>query len=208
MCILLVQVVEAAVFDLFTRQEDRHHENIFVNEKGDIKLIDNNKCMGEILDSLFLPSTRRHTASITGKVYTRTQSPQSLLQNPSLAARMDYRCHSNGTIGWDYPPGLLQCMRDISSLSVEEIMLDLDLDDRSLAANLKQSGTDMLYMGFEWTLYNGGPKRNGGGGYFPQLPCCKIVTSNKGGLQSLNKFTCGEGWNLTAIHHSFHYTNM
>ena len=35
------RVVRAAVYDLITSQCDRHAQNVFIDEQGDIKLIDN-----------------------------------------------------------------------------------------------------------------------------------------------------------------------
>lgn len=55
--------MQAAIFDLLTSQCDRHAENVFVDNKLRLTLIDNDQMMGESwrkcgVDSIFLPTTQ------------------------------------------------------------------------------------------------------------------------------------------------------
>lgn len=42
------QVQLAAIWDLFTSQCDRHAENVFVDQNGNLQIIDNDKAMGVV----------------------------------------------------------------------------------------------------------------------------------------------------------------
>lgn len=136
--------MEAAVFDLLTMQRDRSIGNIFLQESGNIMLIDNNQVLGSSLDSLFLPFTRRHTMAQVGRKFFASQSPNDLLEYPLVEARLDYRCHANGPIGKNYPVHLHQCLESISVSQVDKIMPELGLEDRAMASRLKQSASSML----------------------------------------------------------------
>ena len=58
------QVIRAAIFDLLTSQCDRHSQNIFIDEGGQLTLIDNEACLQNSwrncgFDSIFVPTTQK-----------------------------------------------------------------------------------------------------------------------------------------------------
>ncbi len=58
-------VVRAALYDLLTSQCDRHSQNVFITESGQIKLIDNLQALqfswvNCAMDSIFLPGTQKN----------------------------------------------------------------------------------------------------------------------------------------------------
>lgn len=200
----LMQVVDAAIFDLLTRQRDRNSANLFISESGDIKLIDNNAAFGSKISSILLPATRLHTKISLGRTYLLTEKAEDVNVFPIPSSRLDYRCHTNGTIGTNYPQGLGSCMQRIGASSPQSLADELGLTSVSMATTLIQSATDMLQMGFEWTLYNGGPSRNGGG-FYPQEPCCGFEPHVSGGTQT---YGCHNKWTPHLnIHQKFRYTN-
>eukprot|EP00798_Chlamydomonas_sp_ICE-L_P018469 gene18469-24960_t len=58
------QVVRSAIFDLLTSQCDRHAQNMFINEHGEITLIDNEAALHQwqncAVDSIFIPGTQKN----------------------------------------------------------------------------------------------------------------------------------------------------
>lgn len=88
----------AAIFDLLTSQCDRNPGNVFVDEDGQIYLIDNSnglfngrtcsrKCR---FNSVFLPTTAENTYALFGKIYTKT-GWNVTRHTPTPEAMMDYR---------------------------------------------------------------------------------------------------------------------
>lgn len=68
----MVQVIRAAIFDLLTSQCDRHAQNIFVNEHGQIKLIDNEAALQSnwkncAVNSILVPTTQVRTLRFTAQ---------------------------------------------------------------------------------------------------------------------------------------------
>lgn len=53
------------VMDLLTAQCDRHGENIFIDHRGNLQFIDNDRALGVVTacgsDSVLLPGNRYHT---------------------------------------------------------------------------------------------------------------------------------------------------
>ncbi len=84
----------AAMFDLLTSQCDRHAQNIFVTESGQLALIDNESSLGVwrrtcAFDSILLPTTQKQEISRLGNsceppapVVTLRQAPAHLLAGP------------------------------------------------------------------------------------------------------------------------------
>lgn len=74
----MVQVIRAAIFDLLTSQCDRHAQNIFVNEHGQIKLIDNEAALQSnwkncAVNSILVPTTQVRTLRFTAQGMCRAQ---------------------------------------------------------------------------------------------------------------------------------------
>eukprot|EP00798_Chlamydomonas_sp_ICE-L_P022695 gene22695-29850_t len=59
------QVLMGSMMDLLTAQCDRHSENIFIDERGQLQFIDSDKSLGVIhkcgYDTMLIPGTRYHT---------------------------------------------------------------------------------------------------------------------------------------------------
>jgi hypothetical protein len=59
------RVIRAAVYDLLSSQCDRHAQNVFMDEHGNLKLIDNLQALQFswshcAMDSIFLPGTQKN----------------------------------------------------------------------------------------------------------------------------------------------------
>lgn len=197
-------MVEAAILDLLTRQRDRNARNIFISKSGNIKLIDNNSAFGSEVSSVMLPATRLHTLASLGNKYMYTGKPEDVNKFPTTSIRLDYRCHSKPYIGKGYPKGFADCMERIRSYSTPSLMRDLGLESIVQAKTLIQSASDLMEMGFEWTLYNGGPSSEGGGLY-PQEVCCGFDSKFS---RYKRTFGCEDEWYPHQnIHEKYVYNN-
>eukprot|EP00210_Caulerpa_lentillifera_P007684 g7335.t1 len=173
------QIVNAAILDLLSCQGDRHTQNVFLNEDGQITLIDNDEAFGHGwrplgVDSIFLPTTQYHTAIHVGQTYLRKKAKQPrdhIL--PSVV--FDYRCHvENGTIGFNYPPMVKETIKRIANMSMDHVMDHYHLPDAETGSMLVQRARDLLEFGFEWTLEHGEPRNPPSLKYPWHPPCCKI----------------------------------
>lgn len=89
----------AAIFDLLTAQCDRNSNNVFMDERGQITLIDNSEGLGKgsmcasgrELSSIFLPSTAEYTFRLAGKLFAKTGLKSLQHKMPSPHVLMDYR---------------------------------------------------------------------------------------------------------------------
>ncbi|KAG1668320.1 hypothetical protein FOA52_011217 [Chlamydomonas sp. UWO 241] len=185
-----------AVWDLLTAQCDRHAENVFVDEDGNIQLIDNDKALGVIAkcgyDSMLLPGTRYHSTMRIGFWGQHVDKYRGYRKKPEFCRGpidprvvVDYRCTlapglggtnaSKGlTLGTSYPPGLTSCMKRVSGMSVEEVMEEFGLSSPLRAGILRNRSIDMLSHGFEWTMEHGLPLNGGRVATYPQPPCCSL----------------------------------
>lgn len=93
---------------------------------------------------------------------------------------LDYRCHvPQGTIGFNYPPKVQKCLEKFSKLGPGNIMQEFDMWEMRDAQVLFQRATDMLEMGFEWTLQYGEPRNLSPVRYAWGTPCCRIQPSGE-----------------------------
>jgi len=111
--------LQAALFDLLFLQRDRHNENIFVSETGDIRLIDTRDgALADVLDSVFFPRTYYYTRNRFGFDHLRSCSGTPTHQHQSILS-MDYRCH----VAEDepLPPAFLGCVRRLAAMTPQEL---------------------------------------------------------------------------------------
>lgn len=98
-------VRDAALYDLLFYQGDRHAENIFIDERGAMKLIDSrDAALGDACNSAFMPGSFYYERSRVGVEHIANNArPQVTHHWPQLL--LDYRCHvPGGAIGTSYPP--------------------------------------------------------------------------------------------------------
>ena len=61
-------IIMSAIFDLLTSQCDRHAQNLFIDEDGSVRLIDNECAFYENMhcgvDSILLPTTKKFTINV------------------------------------------------------------------------------------------------------------------------------------------------
>ncbi|KAG1676217.1 hypothetical protein FOA52_006434 [Chlamydomonas sp. UWO 241] len=162
------RVQAAAVFDLLTSQCDRHPDNVFVDDRGNIQVIDNDKALGVVercsQDTIFIPGTRYHSVMRVGfrkelaNYYRKIRRTQPDLchglVNPSFV--MDYRCTTpSGTLGTSYPPSLGACMRRIAEMSDEGVATEYGISHRARVQALRMRATEMMDLGFEAAFASG-----------------------------------------------------
>lgn len=180
--------MEAAIFDLLIRQRDRNAGNVFVSEAGNLKLIDNGGISSYTLNSVFLPSTSFHAKMILGNNFMKTGLIEYRNKYPAPGARLDYRCHSKGLIGKNYPSNLRECMEYVNAVPIQTLSRELGLDTEWMLITLKDSAQMLLDKGFEWTVVN-----TAGGRFTFQDPCCDMMLV-EGNLSGASSWSCGHGW--------------
>ncbi|PNH02334.1 hypothetical protein TSOC_011711 [Tetrabaena socialis] len=188
------RVVRAALYDLLSSQCDRHAQNVFLGEDGNIKLIDNMQAMqfswtNCAMDSVFLPGTQKNMIARWGGnlVFKARGGKARKSVNPMVV--LDYRCYvPGGKIGVDYDPQLKQCLTKISGMTAREVQVEYGFPFNHSAAVLQQRATDMLHKGFEWTLRYGRPRSYKPKSYRPMQPCCSLNITSKYIIQ------CGHPW--------------
>ncbi|GIL86258.1 hypothetical protein Vretifemale_14600 [Volvox reticuliferus] len=188
-------VVRAALYDLLSSQCDRHSQNVFITESGQIKLIDNLQALqfswvNCAMDSIFLPGTQKNMV-ITwgGNVAFKIRHAQVRRSiNPMVV--LDYRCYvEGGRIGKNYDPKMRQCLTKLRDMTPKQIQLEYGFPYVSSAAILQQRASDMINKGFEWTLRYGKPRSFPPKAYRPQEPCCGLDATTKGVLHCAHPWT-------------------
>eukprot|EP00798_Chlamydomonas_sp_ICE-L_P012582 gene12582-15806_t len=157
------QVVLAAIFDLLTSQCDRHPQNIFISEQGQVKLVDNEVALQSRwgscgFDSILIPGTQKN--EIVLKLVTPANVKKGVA-SPELL--MDYRCYlpegSQSQLGIQYPPRVAQCLKNIAAMSADKVQEHYGFMDLKPARNLLTRAQDMINpeRGFEWAYKYGDP---------------------------------------------------
>eukprot|EP00798_Chlamydomonas_sp_ICE-L_P026263 gene26263-17365_t len=196
------RVVEVALMDLLTSQCDRHSQNVFINEHGNIKVIDNLQAMHFTgtqcgVDSLFLPGTSKNEIVRfgNGQVHKEPKANVSAFRgrlDPMVL--LDYRCYvDGGEIGNNYPPRLNKCLTKLANMSAEEVTQEYKFPMLRNGQALVSRARDMLDRGFEWTLKFGLPTNLAPRRYLWHQPCCSLNVSKNGVPR------CGHEWNATAV---------
>mmetsp|Transcript_3357 Transcript_3357/g.7341 ORF Transcript_3357/g.7341 Transcript_3357/m.7341 type:complete len:538 (+) Transcript_3357:145-1758(+) len=190
------RVVRAAMYDLLTSQCDRHAQNVFINEHGNIRLIDNLQALKFnwflcSADSIFLPGTQKNEVVRFGgdQVSKKHKARTRRSINPMLL--LDYRCYAK-EIGTSYPAQMQQCLKKLSGMSAPEVMKAYDFPLQRNAEVLLARAKDMLEKGFEWTLKHGEPANLRPKRYKWHEPCCKLAVDDH------NTVTCGHPYNPVA----------
>lgn len=192
------QVVRAALYDLLIAQCDRHAQNVFIDEAGNLKLIDNLNSLRFSWkhcsqDSIFLPGTQKNEIIRFGGnlVSKRLMATKRRNLNPIILT--DYRCWTQGgRLGTNYPPELEKCMRKMSAMSPVELKRKYGFTDTYIAEVLVTRSADMLAQGYEWTLKRGKPVNLPPLRYRWHPPCCKVELNQQHTIQ------CAHPWNVTA----------
>ncbi|KAG2495396.1 hypothetical protein HYH03_006663 [Edaphochlamys debaryana] len=187
------QVVQQTVLDFLTAQCDRHSENVFITQSGQLTFIDNDRALGVVTrcggDSMLLPGNRYHTQlrmSYWGEAYsnyykTHAHKPQFCTGPIDIRVTIDYRCYvEKAAMGKAYLPGLERCMRALANHPVPEIMARYGFDTRKPAEILKRRSRDMLQLGFETALAESPPRSAPRYRFTPQPPCCSVVMDMRG----------------------------
>jgi len=192
------RVVRAAIYDLLIAQCDRHAQNVFIDEHGAIKLIDNLNSLKFSWehcsqDSIFLPGTQKfEIIRFGGNLVTKRLGARARKSTNPLIL-LDYRCYvEGGKIGTAYPEPVTQCLRKISSLPPVDIKKQYGFSDTRIAEVLSTRAADMLQRGYEWTLKRGKPVNKAPMRYKWQQPCCRLSYGQKHILK------CAHDWNITA----------
>ncbi|KAI8464996.1 MAG: hypothetical protein J3K34DRAFT_380094 [Monoraphidium minutum] len=177
-------VIQAAVFDLLTSQCDRHAQNVYVSRAGRLSLIDNDQAYGSSwrpcgVDSIFLPGTQKHEIQRLGFKYVMKSPKTAPDGRPSRGASplqlLDYRCHvPGGALGTAYPPRVAACLKNISSMTKQQVKAHYGFPLLATAAALRRRAADMSSRGFEWALQSGWPRNPVPMRYKWGAPCCKV----------------------------------
>jgi len=147
------QVMDAALFDFLFCCQDRHAQNIFIDEQSNLKLIDNDLMLGGAQkgrnadnictpSSLFLPMNME-----SWRVRT----------SPSKLGHLDYRCHMDSSDSLpDIPTGgnakLTQCLGELAGMTVEAVQKKYGIAQLNAAAGLRERATDLKEHGFAEAL--------------------------------------------------------
>ena len=173
-----------ALFEMLTSQADRHAQNVFITEGGDVHVIDNESSMLGELNSMLIPGGQKHETYRTGFATVNCQSDETCdaprVTPPSFGALTDYRCYvEGGYIGTNYPKQFTEFLEKIVAMKdAEEVYEYFQLAVSVFAEKLKERAHDMLTLGFEGTakkMYAAMPKGDGRFGTFQydiHPPCC------------------------------------
>jgi len=163
------EVIKAATFDLLFSEQDRHGQNVFINEEGDITLIDSEGCFGPT-NSLLLPGGQKfevyrigYNAVCCGN--TPLSCPQPAGDHSSPLVGMDYRCHADDHfIGFDWPEGVEPFLRKIQKMTEDDVHEVYEMTRKEHASHLKRSVDEMLELGFEGALLKAYQRQKRGDG--------------------------------------------
>jgi len=180
----------AAIFDVLFSQCDRHQQNIFLTESGQLRLIDNDQVYATAwrkcgFDSMILPTTQKFMINHLGFFYVlkypHQDPPKTWSTNLNPLALLDYRCHSgnNGTIGKDFPRQLRTCMRRLGNMTAEQVHWEYGYPNLRMADAVRNRSRDMLSKGFEWTLLYGEPTNQPMHRYKIAPSCCHMKWNPK-----------------------------
>jgi len=185
------QVRLAATFDLLFSEQDRHGQNVFIDDNYNIVMIDNEGAFGPA-NSMFLPGTQKYEIYRVGyaAVCCGNLPPGNCPGRPtpsSPESLLDYRCHApGGKIGMDYPKGTMEFLRKLSPMTAEAIYEEYGMSRLDHAKVLKERVGWMLELGFEGTLDKVLAAQEPGDGvryghnfsYKIHPPCCDIANCN------------------------------
>eukprot|EP00873_Tetraselmis_striata_P014908 jgi/Tetstr1/435172/TSEL_002628.t1 len=179
------EVILAALYDLLFSQEDRHADNILIDDDSHLALIDDDKALriyGGTADSIFLPTTPLYEYQLWGRDWVRSRGLRRAKPHPGeYTLMLDYRCHVEGLpgfspgsrrLGTKYPAPVRQCLAKLASMTDVQVMEEYGFPTQSLAKTLQQRAADLHTRGFEWTLHQGKPARSFCKSFPWRPPCC------------------------------------
>ena len=173
-----------ALFEMLTSQADRHAQNVFITEGGDVHVIDNESSMLGELNSMLIPGGQKHETYRIGFASVNCQSDKTCdaprVFPSSFGALTDYRCYvEGGYIGTNYPQKFTEFLEKIDAMKdAEEVYEYFQLAVPVFAEKLKERAHDMLTLGFEGTAKKMYSSMNAGDGRFGNFqydihpPCC------------------------------------
>ncbi|GIL79952.1 hypothetical protein Vretimale_12814 [Volvox reticuliferus] len=188
------QAIHAAIFDLLTSQNDRHAQNVFIDNDGTMRLIDNERAFYEnrilAADSILLPTTKKYTINVMENAWIH-KFPNWGNKVPmcwaNVALLLDYRCYvPGGQMGKNLPPQVSQCVARISALNPDSVMQEFGLPAHHMAEALYNRSKAMHEHGFEYALTQGYPRNPNPWRYKFTPPCCKIMHTDT--------YRCAHGW--------------
>ncbi|GLI65785.1 hypothetical protein VaNZ11_009401 [Volvox africanus] len=194
------RIVMGAIFDLLTSQCDRHAQNLFLQEDGNLKLIDNESCLQHMwrncgFDSVMVPTTQKQEIVRLGndfvsKLPTLTDQPQIPRFDADPQLLLDYRCYlpeGQEQMGTQYPPPIDKCLRNIASMTPKEVASFYGFPYGVASINLHFRATDMIMHGYEWAAKYGHPQNAQAKRYRFQPKCCSLQINR-------THFVCGHAW--------------
>ena len=206
------KVIRAVLFDVLFGQCDRHGQNIFVTDEGDMTFIDNDQAFGRgwrrcAVDSIMIPGSEKFTIVRYGNSHLNgKQSPQ---KNMNIQTLLDYRCHApNGEIGTYYPHKFTECAKWLSDNTPAAISNRFGFAKTEEAEFVKKRARMLLDLGFEDAVKKAqrdlvnddapGPKAR----IFkwPE-PCCSLEEWWEPGVTDLVGYTCKKQSTCTGNYH-------
>eukprot|EP00955_Chlamydomonas_euryale_P078200 363107-Chlamydomonas_euryale.AAC.3 len=206
------EVALGAVFDLLFSQCDRHQQNIFMTESGQLRFIDNDQVYATAwrkcgIDSMIVPTTQKFMINHLGFFYVlkypQSDPPKTWVTQPNPLLLLDYRCHvDGGEIGRNFPPSLQQCMRDLAKMDAETITREYGYPAMRMADAIRNRSRDMLEHGYEWTLLHGEPSNQPMHRYKMATACCNMEYDRNThqyicttpGYQQMTEIPFGNAW--------------
>ncbi|KAG2485806.1 hypothetical protein HYH03_015517 [Edaphochlamys debaryana] len=180
------RVIHAAIFDLLTSQCDRHAQNIFIQEDGNIRLIDHDASLNHMsvtcgFDSVFVPTTAKYEVVRTANHWVlKLPGAETAPRLPAVDAQVlfDYRCYlpeGRDAMGTSYPPQAEACMRRIASMTPDQVKEYYGFTQTRVAFYLRTRAVDMLTKGYEWAAKYGQPRNANPRRYRMKPKCCELT---------------------------------
>ena len=150
-------VVEAALFDFVFCAGDRHTQNVYVDEDGSIRLIDNDNLLGQqVLDK----KSGRHCAVsslfIPGNMESWRLRRSKYCGNQ--LGTLDYRCHVGPSGEVKLKPQLETCLRHFADADPEALQKEFGILEIAFARTLRRRSADLLEFGFSEAIVRAGKR--------------------------------------------------
>ena len=161
-------VIRAATFDLLFSESDRHGQNVFFSDEGEITLIDSEGAFGES-NTMLLPGHQKYEINRIGFsaiVGCGQNCPGEPKPSVSPMATLDYRCHvPRQYVGFEFPSGVEPFLKRIQSMSAKSVVEEFKMTREEHANHLKRTVDEMLSLGFEGAMLSALSRQRGGNGY-------------------------------------------
>ena len=161
-------VIRAATFDLLFSESDRHGQNVFFSDEGEITLIDSEGTFSTS-NSMLLPGHQKYEINRIGfTAITGCDGNCPGQPKPSVSpmVTLDYRCHVPGQyVGFDFPSGVEPFLKKIQGMSAKSVVEKFKMNREEHAIHLKRTVDEMLSLGFEGAMLSALARQEGGNGY-------------------------------------------